>query len=83
MDQCSLLFRPIIRFERYADDIIIHARRKQIAESILGKLIERFTDCGLTIHPTKTKIVCLDRSQSITKEREIHTYEMGGFTFKS
>ena len=73
---------PGIRFERYADDIIIHVRRRQIAESILGKLTKRFTDCGLTIHPTKTKIVCLDRSQSTTKERETHTYEMGGFTFR-
>jgi len=29
---------PGIRFERYADNIIIHARRKQIAESILAHI---------------------------------------------
>ena len=44
---------PGIRFERYADDIIIHARRKEIAQSILQKLQERFIQCGLSIHPTK------------------------------
>ena len=70
-----------IRFERYADDIIIHTRRKQIAQSILGKLNKRFAECGLTIHPTKTSIVCLDRSQP-NREAAKQTYEMGGFTFK-
>ena len=35
----------------------------------------------LTIHPTKTSIVCLDRSQP-NREAAKQTYEMGGFTFK-
>jgi group II intron reverse transcriptase/maturase len=48
---------PGIRFERYADDIIIHARREQNAQSILQKLQIRFTQCGLSIHPAKTRIV--------------------------
>src|SRR5665647_817348 len=72
---------PGIRFERYADDIIIHARTEQIAQSILQKLQVRFTECGLTIHPTKTKIVCLTRSQTSSSVEEIHTFEMGGFVF--
>lgn len=70
---------PGIRFERYADDIIIHARREQIAQSILNKLQKRFTECGLTIHPTKTQIICLKRSQTKTRVNEVHTFEMGGF----
>ena len=70
-----------IRFERYADDIIIHTRRKQIAQSILNKLNKRFAKCGLTIHPTKTSIVYLDRSQPNSAAAK-QTYEMGGFTFK-
>jgi RNA-directed DNA polymerase len=72
---------PGIRFERYADDIIIHARREQIAQSILNKLHKRFTECGLTIHPIKTQIVCLKRSQTKTSVNEVHTFEMGGFDF--
>lgn len=72
---------PGIRFERYADDIIIHARREQIAQSILNKLQKRFTECGLTIHPTKTKIVGLVRSQTKKSVEEVHTFEMGGFVF--
>ena len=72
---------PGIRFERYADDIIIHARREQIAQSILKKLNKRFSACGLTIHSAKTRIVCLDRSQNKAGTTEEHTFEMGGFGF--
>jgi group II intron reverse transcriptase/maturase len=73
---------PGIRFERYADDIIIHARREQIAQSILQKLQARFIQCGLSIHPTKTQIVCLTRSQTSNNVDEIHNFEMGGFMFR-
>ena len=72
---------PGIRFERYADDIIIHARREQIAQSILNKLNNRFTECGLTIHPTKTQIVCLTRSPLNKDVTKVHSFEMGGFVF--
>ena len=72
---------PGIRFERYEDDIIIHARREQIAQSILQKLQERFMQCGLSIHPTQTRIVCLTRSQTNNIVKEVHTFEMGGFEF--
>ncbi len=72
---------PGIRFERYADDIIIHARREQIAQSILNKLQNRFTECGLTIHPIKTQIICLTRSQTKRSVNEVHTFEMGGYEF--
>ena len=72
---------PGIRFERYADDIIIHTRREQIAQSILNKLQRRFTECGLTIHPIKTKIVCLTRSQTKSSVTKVHSFEMGGYEF--
>ena len=73
---------PGIRFERYADDIVIHARREQIAQSILQKLQSRFSACGLTIHPIKTQIICLKRSQTKRSVSEVHTFEMGGYEFK-
>ncbi len=72
---------PGIRFERYADDIIIHTRREQIAQSILNKLQKRFTECGLTIHPIKTQIICLTRSQTKNSVTKVHSFEMGGFEF--
>jgi group II intron reverse transcriptase/maturase len=72
---------PGIRFERYADDIIIHCRREQIAGSILNKLHKRFSECGLTLHPTKTQIICLKRDQTKRNVNDVHTFEMGGFDF--
>src|SRR3954469_17598298 len=46
------------------------------------KLYTRFTACGLTIHPTKTRIICLDPSQTKRDASEVHTFEMGGYLFK-
>jgi group II intron reverse transcriptase/maturase len=72
---------PGIRFERYADDILIHTRREQIAQSILNKLQKRFTECGLTIHPTKTQIICVKRNPTKRSVNDVHIFEMGGFDF--
>jgi RNA-directed DNA polymerase len=72
---------PGIRFERYADDIIIHCRREQIAQSILNKLQKRFTECGLTIHPAKTQIICVKRDPTKRSVNDVHHFEMGGFDF--
>ncbi|MEJ7679370.1 MAG: hypothetical protein WKG06_16225 [Segetibacter sp.] len=41
----------------------------------------RFTACGLTIHPTKTRVICLERSQTKRSTSEVHTFEMGGYDF--
>ena len=52
---------PGIPFERYADDAICHCRSEEQAAALRNALEERFTDCGLTLHPEKTKIVyCKD-----------------------
>jgi RNA-directed DNA polymerase len=75
------VYYPGIRFERYADDIIIHCRREQIAQSILNKLHVRFTACGLTIHPDKTQIVCLQRNPSKHSVNNVHSFGMGNFVF--
>lgn len=46
-----------IVFERYADDIVIHCISKQEAEYLLEAVRERLKQCGLRLHPEKTKIV--------------------------
>lgn len=52
---------PGLPFERYADDAIVHCRTEAEARRLLRALRERLTDCGLTLHPDKTKIVyCRD-----------------------
>jgi len=50
---------------RYADDGIAHCKTKADAESLLVELKQRFADCGLELHTTKTKIVyCKDGNRN-------------------
>src|SRR5258706_6269959 len=44
-------------FERYADDIIVHCRAKWEAELVRVGITARLKECGLELHPEKTKIV--------------------------
>lgn len=66
---------------RYADDGLIHCKTKMGAEQSLEALRRRFAECGLTLHPEKTKIVyCKD-----DKRRGKHTemkFDFLGFTFR-
>jgi RNA-directed DNA polymerase len=42
---------------RYADDFVVLCRRKEEAESVMNWLREWTAAAGLTLHPTKTRIV--------------------------
>lgn len=48
-------------FARYADDGVAHCRSKEDAEKLHDSLKKRFVECGLELHPDKTRIVyCKD-----------------------
>jgi RNA-directed DNA polymerase len=48
-------------FARYADDAVVHCRSKEDAEKLWVELEKRLSECGLELHPTKTRIVyCKD-----------------------
>lgn len=52
---------PSVRFCRYADDGVIHCRSLAQARFALDRIAERFRQCGLELHPEKTRIVyCKD-----------------------
>jgi len=42
---------------RYADDGVVHCKSKKDAEEILENLKGRLLECGLEMHPQKTKMV--------------------------
>ncbi len=68
-------------FERYADDALIHCRSKQEAESILEAVRSRLLDCGLTLHPEKTKLVyCMDEDRP--EKHENTSFDFLGYTFR-
>ena len=72
---------PDIPFERYADDAICHCRSEDQAMALRVALDARFTDCGLTLHPEKTKIVyCKDESRRGTFP--IFRFDFLGYTFR-
>jgi RNA-directed DNA polymerase len=53
-----------VEYERFADDVIIHCKTEEEAEEIKRELTLRMQECGLELHPEKTKIVyCKDDSR--------------------
>jgi group II intron reverse transcriptase/maturase len=44
-------------FERFADDVIVHCWSAQEAVRLLSAIRQRFLECGLRLHPEKTRIV--------------------------
>ena len=72
---------PAVRFERYADDGVVHCRSKREAEAVLEALRGRLAECGLELHPTKTKIVyCKDDDRRGEYERV--AFDFLGYTFQ-
>lgn len=54
---------PGCRFERFADDAVIHCVTERQALEVKERLGVRFAGIGLLLHPNKTKIAyCLDGS---------------------
>ena len=53
--------RPQNPWARYADDGVVHCRTKGESEELHRQLDARFRECGLELHPDKTRIVyCKD-----------------------
>jgi len=52
---------PTMPWCRYADDGLVHCKTRQQAEQLLAVLEQRFKQCGLELHPDKTRIIyCKD-----------------------
>jgi RNA-directed DNA polymerase len=70
-----------IPFERYADDAICHCHSHAQALNLRAALEKRFADCGLELHPEKTKIVyCKDDDRS--GDHPDHSFDFLGYTFR-
>ncbi len=70
-----------VRFCRYADDGVVHCKSEQQARLVLSKLARRMRECGLEIHPDKTRIVyCWDVNRQATFDAIQFTYL--GYTFR-
>lgn len=74
---------PHISWCRYADDGLAHCKTRRQAEYVLKALSARLEECGLEIHPDKTKIVyCQDDNRP--KVNGVSTkFTFLGFEFKA
>jgi group II intron reverse transcriptase/maturase len=72
---------PLVEFERYADDAVIHCVGEYQARKVLAALHERMAEVGLELHPDKTRIVyCKDANRRGSAEHTSFTFL--GFTFR-
>src|SRR5260370_1281871 len=80
-DQWMKRTYPQCPFARYADDAVVHCRSQKQAEDVMQTIALRLEECGLTMHPEKSKIVyCKDSNR--TKAYSIVQFTFLGFTFR-
>jgi group II intron reverse transcriptase/maturase len=68
-------------FARYADDAVVHCRTQEQAAEVMQAIALRLTECGLTMHPDKSKIVYCKDSNRTRAYPEV-TFTFLGFTFR-
>lgn len=80
-DKWMDIYFPNTPFERYADDAIIHCKSEKESQIILECLEKRLKQCGLDLHPDKTKIVyCSDKDRTCVYP--VTSFDFLGYTFK-
>jgi len=72
---------PYVKFERFADDILAHCSSLMQANKVLEAIRNRLKECGLELHPEKTKIVyCKDDNRKGSNKNE--SFDFLGYTFR-
>ncbi len=81
MDRWMRTHLRSVRFCRYADDGIVHCRSEEQAKLVVRKLAGRLRECGLELHPEKTRIVyCKDVNRTASYPTTAFTFL--GYTFR-
>ena len=75
---------PDIKFERYADDIVVHCQDIKQALRLLEAIKQRLKDCKLELNNKKSKIVYCRRNQKRQPpfKPRYQKFDFLGFTFK-
>lgn len=72
---------PAVRFERYCDDVIVHAASEKQARELREAIAGRLAECGLELNEQKTRIVyCKDADRRGSYEHE--RFDFLGYTFR-
>ena len=73
---------PGLALIRYADDAIVCCRSAARAELVLKSIGERMTECGLRLHPVKTKIVFCKKGGSVQQSDYPVCFDFLGYRFQ-
>ena len=72
---------PGVRFERYCDDVVVHASSEQQARQLGTAIAARLAECGLALNQGKTRVVyCKDADRPGSHEHE--RFDFLGYTFR-
>ncbi|EOX0853199.1 reverse transcriptase domain-containing protein, partial [Shigella sonnei] len=72
---------PGVPFERYADDVVCHCHSQWQADALISGLRQRLAQCGLQLHPQKTRIVyCKDADRR--GDYPETSFDFLGYTFR-
>jgi RNA-directed DNA polymerase len=81
-DRWMTKHHPDIPFERFADDILCHCDSERQAQELKEHLEQRLAECGLELHPSKTRIVyCKDDDRRGHYPNE--KFDFLGYTFRA
>ena len=73
---------PGVRFERFADDAVVHCVTERQARNLVAAIGDRMEQVGLRLHPDKTKIVyCKDQRRRL--DYGLTAFTFLGFTFRT
>jgi RNA-directed DNA polymerase len=73
-----------IKFERYADDVVVHCQNIKQALRLLEAITQRLKDCKLELNKEKSKIVYCRRNQKRQPPFKVRyqKFDFLGFTFQ-
>ncbi|MEU6641806.1 reverse transcriptase domain-containing protein [Saccharomonospora sp. NPDC046836] len=80
-DDWMTRMQPLVRFERYCDDVIVHCVSEKQAHYIKRSVAERFARFGLVLHPERTKIVHCFQDERARHHRYGVEFTFLGYTF--
>ena len=72
---------PSCPFARYADDAVVHCRSQKQAEEVMQSIALRLAECGLAMHPDKSKVVYCKDDKRTAPYPHVH-FTFLGFTFR-
>ncbi|ROO59040.1 group II intron reverse transcriptase/maturase [Micromonospora sp. Llam0] len=73
---------PVVRFERYVDDVVVHCVSERQAKYVLAEITKRMTGVGLALHPEKTRIVYCQDDNRRADSSEHTEFVFLGYSFR-